>query len=400
MPTPLPLDLSKCQQRNRLAARLDGLDGALLNFLPEPEEALARGDGRLPKSESEALTWINRHRTGGESLTAEDVWIHYLEAASTRFVPDRYLFLAESTLRNIAAEAAAGVAFMNSHRSGGLSHPGELPFGRTFAGRYDSDGERAVLGIFMLRGAEPNGNGGPSTDDLHAGIDAGTIFDVSVGLYGGERICDVCGLDISGYSEAGEGACPHVPGTSYSMNEDDVKRQKKRGVPDGKCSYSLLGAHLGEVSAVYDGAVPGAGFLPPERFAPLYRGNLLGTAYAKALRLGKSLPDECRRECLALFGETFGKTTFEPARAAGDGAGETLLASVTTAVSRAEAAFALRQTEGRTLGRETRAGLESLHGLLGRLLEEATPAPPALDPALRERALRVRAQTAQLLAGS
>jgi hypothetical protein len=177
----------------------------------------------------------------------------------------------DSTLRNIAEDARAGIAFMNSHRGGGMSHPAELPMGKTFAGRYEEykDGtKRAVLAFYMLKGQFPNGPSAPSTDAMHAGIAGGTIFDASVGLDGGEKVCDVCGNEVNSTREEEDAdgykrrvrLCAHVPGTTHKMSKDEQATQKARGVKKGTATYTLHNAHCGEVSAVYDGAVPGAGF--------------------------------------------------------------------------------------------------------------------------------------------
>lgn len=255
-------DADKCQQRNRVAAKRDGIEAAPLTLYrqqPPPQGTdadLRYAHGTLPSSPEQALERINAERTNSE-LTLDDVWIHYAEAANGNFVADRYLFLDGTTLRNIGQDALAGVAFMNSHRVGGLSHPSELPFGRTFAGRYEQTKggqERALLAFYMLRGIYPNGQSGPSTDDLHRMIDAGTLFDVSVGLYGGDSLCEVCGGDVNSAD------CPHTPGTTHGMDADAQTAQQARGVPNGAASYRLINARMGEVSAVFDGAVPGAGF--------------------------------------------------------------------------------------------------------------------------------------------
>ena len=90
-------------------------------------------------------------------LADDDVFVHYLEAANSNFIADRFMFLDDSTLQNIASDAQAGFAFMNSHRTGGLSHPSELPFGRAFCGRFElaKDGSsRAIVGIYMLKGVK------------------------------------------------------------------------------------------------------------------------------------------------------------------------------------------------------------------------------------------------------
>jgi hypothetical protein len=119
---------------------------------------------------------------------------------------------------------------------------------------------------------------------MHQGIDAGTIFDVSVGLFGGDHICDVCGEDLDEYDydyEAHEYACPHVPMTTHAMTDDEIAAQTERGVPDGTASYTLVDAHCGETSAVYDGAVPGAGF---RKFLRLNRAQKLSPDVAAQAR--------------------------------------------------------------------------------------------------------------------
>lgn len=289
------LNADKCAQRNRIAALKGYAAGnvRLLSAVPEPERAeplgataelLAKRLGKLPRGEAEALAMINALRTGGEALTADDVWIHYAEAANGSFIPDRYMFLGGSTLRNIAADAARGVAFMNSHRTGGLSEPTELPFGRTFCGRYEEDGgggQRALVGVYLSRGVFPNGDSGPGTDDLHRMIDDGTVFDVSVGLYGGWYLCDICGNDFLALDEDGDYLCQHLPGTDREMTKEQRKAQEARGVTHGYASISYMDGRMGEVSAVYDGAVPGAGFV---KAVSLARGGGLDAALTARCR--------------------------------------------------------------------------------------------------------------------
>lgn len=265
-------DRDKCAQRKRIAARRDGVNAAAMKFLRSAagEGKVLATAGWLPKDEDDALARINELRPDQESpeLSADDVYIHYVEAANDNFIGDRYMFMGEQTLRNIARDAERGFAFMNSHRTGGFSgEPTELPFGRTFAGRFEMfDGEggprkRTVIGFYMKRGIHPNGSSGPSTDDMHAMIESGQLFDVSVGLWGGERICDICGNDLFARdTETGDYLCPHSPGSHAGMSPQQVEAQKGRGVTKGKASYTLENANCSETSAVYDGAVPGAGF--------------------------------------------------------------------------------------------------------------------------------------------
>lgn len=258
----------RCGERNAMMG-LRGAECSPIRFFHKGSGGggtIVTAEGTLPASDESALAVINS-KVPGKPLTLGQVYIHYLEAASDRFISDRFLYLHRSTLRNVAAEASAGFAFMNSHRTGDLSTPSELPFGRAFVGRFETVNDpsgarvqRSVLGIYMLRGQRPNGANGPSTDDMSAAISGGTIFDVSMGLYGGRKLCDVCGQDFNAKDPEGNWLCPHVPGTHRKMSPAQVEAQRARGVPDGLATYTLTDSHAGEVSAVYDGAVPGAGF--------------------------------------------------------------------------------------------------------------------------------------------
>ncbi len=272
-------DGDRCRRRARIAAIRDGVDATHVHFFrgdsayreagSRPAHGVAR-IGVIPTTPESAVRLINASLAPalGKGLGLDDVYIHYVEAANSRFIGDRFMFLDASTLRNIANAAGSGFAFMNSHRTGGLSSPSELPFGRTFAGRYEEFADqtgatfgRAVVGLYMLKGVHPNGSAGPSTDDLHRSIEAGTLSDVSMGLVGGLRVCDVCGEDLAERDpETGEFHCPHAPGTHRELGPENVEAQTARGVRGGKASYTLVDAMPQELSAVYKGAVPGAGF--------------------------------------------------------------------------------------------------------------------------------------------
>ena len=274
----------KCKQRSRVAAARFGVEAAPLGFrgsvpsvLKNDGFTVMRSVGTLPDTPDDVLALINAKRPEGASELAKgDVFVHFLEAANSNFVDDRSLYLGDSTLQNIAVGGEARVAFMNAHRTGGLSSPSELPFGQTFCGCYeegfDADGRaamRSLLGVFMLRGVKPNGEQGPSTDDLDAGMRAGTIADVSVGLNGGDAVCGVCGNGLNARDSEGRMLCPHYPGTHEAMTSEQIESQKQRDPFNerGVATYTLHNATLGEVSAVYDGAVPGAGVRKVMQFA-------------------------------------------------------------------------------------------------------------------------------------
>lgn len=281
--TDLGLDPVACRRRNLLAAALDRAECSRITWLSSVQPTAETAPYRLPSNEIEALDRINLRSP--KRVRAEDVHLHYMESASNRPILDRWMFLHQSTLQNIVKGADAGFAFMNSHRTGRMSQQSELPFGRAFSGqlhRYQDSGGKEVLasqlGVYMTRGIKPNGSGGPSTDDLSKMIDTGTLFDVSMGLYGGTRLCDVCGNELYAYDEEEEKyLCPHYPGSTRKMDAGQVDAQKARGVPGGQATYSLCDAHPGEVSAVYDGAIPGAGF---------------GKAYLSIRRGHRLSPDE------------------------------------------------------------------------------------------------------------
>jgi hypothetical protein len=277
-------DKERCEKRNRQAALRFGIETAHINFLNAANEnapiEFRNYGGTLPETVDEALKLINSLLPeNAEPLAATDVYIHYVEAANNDLIRDRFCFLSRNTLRLVARDAAAGAAFMNTHRTGGMSTDAEFPFGKTFAGLYqegrDAQGnlvQRAHLGLYMLRNIKPNGDNGPSTDDLDKKIRGGTLFDVSVGLKEGTRICDVCEKDLT------ESDCPHVPGTHYAMDDAEIAAQLALGVPEGRATYTYENGRLSEISGVFDGAVRGAGFRKAMSLATKLKGENLKQA--------------------------------------------------------------------------------------------------------------------------
>jgi hypothetical protein len=271
----LGLDPDKCLQRNKVASlrnlaeaapvRLGGGSGLRFFASGTPEGTLIDSIGEIPKEDDEILALIHKMQPqGAEPLKREQVFWHVCEAANSNYVSDRHIFLGSSTLMNIAKGGIQGVAFMNSHRTGGFSTESELPFGRTCGARYEQymtpDGQifdRTLLLFYMLQGSKPVGLSGPDTDEINRMILGGVLKDVSVGIgpgVMGTRLCDVCGNEY--YSRD----CPHYAGSSYDMTEEQRQAQVRRGVLRGVATYTLNHWEIGEVSGVYDGAVPGAGF--------------------------------------------------------------------------------------------------------------------------------------------
>jgi hypothetical protein len=222
-----------------------------------PIEAL----GALPDSPDAALVLANRRAK--KKMSAEQVYLYTLEATSNVYLPDRYGFLSTSTLKNAAQDANAGVAFLSSHNWD------SLPLGATTAGYYEKfapvDGgakglERVLMSVYAPRGFYPNGPGSVGTDEVNQGIETGVLFDVSIGLTygpGASMVCNVCAKDYYG------GECNHVRGTTFNIDEEDQKAQETAGVPGGVCTITFEGFRTTEISAVFDGAAAGAGFLSP-----------------------------------------------------------------------------------------------------------------------------------------
>lgn len=151
---------------------------------------------------------------------------------SNDLLDSHYTHMAESTLRNYATDAQTGVAFLKGHdwRS--------LPIGYSLDAAFeDGDAKKRVTADFYTVA------GLPETDDLIARMKSGILRDVSVGFYGGQMQCDLCGR---GFWE-----CPHIPGLKYEVKEGDTVRTKL-------ATFTIEDARLSEVSGVFDGSTPGA----------------------------------------------------------------------------------------------------------------------------------------------
>lgn len=208
------------------------------------------------------ITAVDLRQVAGLPDDLPDPFVFETESSNNNL--DFYFtHMGESTLRNFAAEAAAGVQFLDSHNSGNLG------YGRTFDGRFEVDNsrqpqykldnpnaqlafqpdtavQRAIIGTYTIPGIQFGGGlTYASTDDFIRAARAKIARDISVGFYGGRWTCDICGGNYRKYSE-----CPHLAGIEYALGE-----QGERLVV---ATVAIDGAHLAEHSVVYDGATPGA----------------------------------------------------------------------------------------------------------------------------------------------
>jgi hypothetical protein len=195
------------------------------------EERAALPD-RVP---DEDLLKLARKRAYDPAIFDEAPPLFFPIASSTNKLDSYYTRMRRSSLENFAQDMEAGISFQDSH------NVDRLGIGHTLTGRYVGAGgngvERSIADVFTA----------PITDDTRAFIAklrAGMVRDVSGGFYlgpDGKYVCDLCSQDI------GRGFHEHWPGMTYEV--------------DGKqklATWSIEGAHLAEVSAVYDGATPGA----------------------------------------------------------------------------------------------------------------------------------------------
>lgn len=206
----------------------------------------------------EQLAKINK--LAKRNLTKEEVFVFPNKLAGDMIIPGRYVQLTKELLDVFSLDAKAGVSLLLDHSwaPDGFAGLGGRPkmamsYGRTFDSKYETSTEEGetialVADHYMKRGIELDGI---KTDDLIASIEAGTLFDGSIGFSYSKAICSVCGKNYRNYDE-----CKHFAGKTYEIEDDDgVTRQKLcyiKAKPPG---------FLMENSLVFDGAYPGAGVL-------------------------------------------------------------------------------------------------------------------------------------------
>ncbi len=131
-----------CARRN-LAAALEGRNAAPFRLSAVMPKEMSTGStlitakGNLTTDRSQAAEMINARLglMGKDRLSPDRLLLAFPETSATETFINKYkMFLGNSTLKNIAMSCAEGIAFMNSHRTGGGSTDIELPYGRTFCG--------------------------------------------------------------------------------------------------------------------------------------------------------------------------------------------------------------------------------------------------------------------------
>lgn len=187
-----------------------------------------------PKSRHPELVAMLKERGFVDESVADERQLFFWRAEiSNTSLDSHFTRMSESTLRNYADDALAGVAFLkgHDHRS--------LPIGYSFNAALEGESgkQRVVADFYTVAGL-------PDSDDLIARVQTGLLRDVSVGFHGGEMRCTLCEKDFW--------SCPHFPGVRYE---------------DGLATFTIEDARLSEVSGVFDGSTPGAMILKATREA-------------------------------------------------------------------------------------------------------------------------------------
>lgn len=147
-------------------------------------------------------------------------------------------------LNKLMKDAQIGAPLLMNHNNR------QLPVGRSFDAKMQQDVEsgqvmNSVYGQYYIDLGRMT-QGGMSTDDIAKGIDAGTIFDVSIGFNANSWKCSICNNDIRDWEH-----CSHWPGRTYEVKgADGVFRQQKCLVIVGEDGEG----ELLELSLVYAGA--------------------------------------------------------------------------------------------------------------------------------------------------
>lgn len=206
----------------------------------------------------EQLAKINK--LAKRQLSADEVFVFPSKLAGDMIIPGRNVKLTKDLLDVFSADAKKGVSLMLDHSwspDGFFGLGGRpkmaMPYGRTFDSKYETgteDGETVslVADHYMMKGVEIDGI---KTDDLAASIEAGTLFDTSIGFSYSKGTCSVCGNDYRDYEK-----CKHIAGRTYEVEGEDGVTRNQFCYINAKPPGFLM-----ENSLVFDGAYPSAGVL-------------------------------------------------------------------------------------------------------------------------------------------
>lgn len=179
------------------------------------------------------------------------------EVSSTRI--DSYFTRQDiKSLKNYVKDANDGVMFLDSHDKR------QLGFGQSVRGTFtaaasgnpdervpaDNDPATVVVDFFTIPGVQL---GRASSDSFIASVRSGVLKDVSIGFMPDRFECNLCKNDPFDWWSMD---CMHIPGAYYDSTGKNIVTKKSEGA---LLAFAWVrDSRLLEVSAVYDGAAPGA----------------------------------------------------------------------------------------------------------------------------------------------
>lgn len=190
------------------------------------------------------------------TLTKEEVFVFPSKLAGDMIIPGRNVQLTKGLLDVFSENANKGVSLLLDHSwtSDGLFGMGgrpkmAMPYGRTFDSKFEGATEEGesislVADHYMVRNVELDGI---KTNDLIASIEAGTMFDTSIGFSYDGATCSVCDENYR--------RCDHYAGRTYEVEIDGVMKNKFCYIKAEAPGFLM------ENSLVFDGAYPGAGVM-------------------------------------------------------------------------------------------------------------------------------------------
>ncbi|MEC0276815.1 DUF3435 domain-containing protein [Peribacillus frigoritolerans] len=198
----------------------------------------------MPKPTQGQLDKINKLAI--EPLTEDEVYVFpnlMIDDQPTSYSSKIH----DNLLRKFMKDAKRGVGLLMNHNNK------TLPVGRSFDAELreevdETTGQfyKTVYGQFYIDLGRQT-QSGMSTDDLVKGINAGTIFDTSIGFNSEKWDCSICNYDIRDWNN-----CSHMPGEKYQVENEN-------GTHVETTCYVIAGAdgagELLENSLVYAGAV-------------------------------------------------------------------------------------------------------------------------------------------------
>jgi hypothetical protein len=207
-------------------------------------------------SDAELLKLIEKKAPDPTIFTEKTPFAWQAEASSGRL--DSYFTrMDDRSLRNYAKDADAGVMFLDSHDKR------QLGFGQSVRGVFtaadgkidekqpsDKDVSTVLIDFYTIPGIQL---GRASSDSFIDGVRSGVIHDVSICFIPEAFECNLCRNDPFDWWSM---ECMHVPGAYYDSTGKNVVTSKSQGAI--QAFAWVRNARLSEVSAVYDGATPGA----------------------------------------------------------------------------------------------------------------------------------------------